>query len=88
MLDLMQGPLVNIPIPPAPSNAQVTFRKGSNDHLAIDIDSESERLISKKDTAEEKGLVSNEHCVNFLILFSSRGNTLSPIILQVIYLSH
>lgn len=88
MLDLMQGPLVNVPIPPAPSNGQVTFRKGSNDHLAIDIDSESERLISKKDTGEEKGLVSNDHCVGFLILFDFRGNTLSSIILQVIYLSH
>ncbi|XP_074326560.1 trans-Golgi network-localized SYP41-interacting protein 1-like [Apium graveolens] len=49
------GQFVNIPIPPGPSNAQVTFRKGSSDHLAIDVDSESERLISKKDTAEEKG---------------------------------
>lgn len=87
MLDLMQGPLINIPIIPAPSNGQVTFRKGSNDHLAIDIDSESERLISKKDT-EEKGLVSNDRCVGFLILFSFRGTTLSSIILQVIYLSH
>lgn len=51
----MQGPLVNIPIPPAASSTNVTLRKGSNDHLAIDIDSESDRLISKKDTAEEKG---------------------------------
>ncbi|WOG88702.1 hypothetical protein DCAR_0207937 [Daucus carota subsp. sativus] len=51
------GPLVNIPIPPAASSTNVTLRKGSNDHLAIDIDSESDRLISKKDTAEEKGYV-------------------------------
>lgn len=52
------GPLVNIPIPPGPSNAHVrSLRKGSSDQLAINIDSESDRLISKKDTAEDKGHV-------------------------------
>lgn len=52
---LMQGPLVNIP-PAGPSNAHVrSLRKGSSDQLAINIDSESDRLISKKNTAEDKG---------------------------------
>lgn len=56
MFDLMQGPPVNIPIPPGPSNAHVrSLRKGSSDQLAINIDSESDRLISKKDTGEDKG---------------------------------
>lgn len=52
------GPPVNIPIPPGPSNAHVrSLRKGSSDQLAINIDSESDRLISKKNTAEDKGHV-------------------------------
>ncbi|XP_074334245.1 trans-Golgi network-localized SYP41-interacting protein 1-like [Apium graveolens] len=51
------GPLVNIP-PAGPSNAHVrSLRKGSSDQLAINIDSESDRLISKKNTAEDKGHV-------------------------------
>lgn len=33
-----------------------TMRKGSTDHLVIDIDSESTRLISNEDTDEDKGL--------------------------------
>lgn len=54
----MQGPLVNIPIPSAPSNAHVrTLRKGSSDHLAINIDSESDRLINKVDKDEDKGVI-------------------------------
>lgn len=58
----MQGALINIPIPAAPSNAHVrTLRKGSSDHLAISIDSESDRLIKKMDKDEDKGVVYSDH---------------------------
>ncbi|KAL5552700.1 hypothetical protein UlMin_040101 [Ulmus minor] len=43
------------PVPPA---AHVrTMRKGSTDHLALDIDAESSRLISSEETDEDKGHV-------------------------------
>ncbi|XWS22695.1 hypothetical protein CRYUN_Cryun29cG0058100 [Craigia yunnanensis] len=39
-----------------PSAAQVrTMRKGSTDHLVLDIDSESDRLINNEETDEDKG---------------------------------
>lgn len=43
------------PVPPA---AHVrTMRKGSTDHLALDIDSESSRLVNnEEETNEDKGL--------------------------------
>ncbi|KAL7093851.1 hypothetical protein ACP275_11G064900 [Erythranthe tilingii] len=34
-----------------------TMRKGSSDHLAINIDSDSERLINNKETDEDKGRI-------------------------------
>ncbi|KAI3501832.1 hypothetical protein L1887_29858 [Cichorium endivia] len=34
-----------------------TFRKGSNDHLALNIDSEADRLINNQETVEDKGHV-------------------------------
>ena len=41
-----------------PSAAHVrTLRKGSNDHLAINIDSESDRLIENEETDEDKGVI-------------------------------
>lgn len=84
---LMQGPVVNMPIPPGPSIAQVrSLKKGSSDQLAINIDSESDRLISKKDTTEDKGLFLQ--IVKFLIQSSFKRNALSFFILQVMCLSH
>ncbi|KAK9934497.1 hypothetical protein M0R45_021638 [Rubus argutus] len=52
------GPLGSKTISPVSSAAHVrTMRKGSTDHLVIDIDSESTRLISNEDTDEDKGHV-------------------------------
>lgn len=51
----MQGPLGKNTISPTPSAAHVrTLRKGSTDHLALNIDSESDHLI-KAETDEDKG---------------------------------
>ncbi|CAH2033999.1 unnamed protein product [Thlaspi arvense] len=45
-------------ISPVPTAAQVrTVRKGSTDHLSINIDSDSEHLINDNETAEDKGHV-------------------------------
>lgn len=45
-------------LPLVPSAAQMrSLRKGSNDQLAITIDSESDRLLDKAGTVEDKGLV-------------------------------
>lgn len=45
-------------MPPVPSAAHArTLRKGSNDHLVLNIDSDSERLIDNKDPDEDKGHV-------------------------------
>lgn len=58
-LMFMQGQLVKNKISPVPSAAHVrTLRKGSSDHLALDIDLESNRLINSKETDEDKGLLS------------------------------
>lgn len=44
-------------ISPVPSAAHVrTMRKGSNDHLALNIDLESQRLVTTEETDEDKGL--------------------------------
>lgn len=51
-----QGSLGKKTISPVPSAAQVrTIRKGSTDHLALDIDLESNRLINNEETDEDKG---------------------------------
>ncbi|KAL2547157.1 hypothetical protein Fot_16390 [Forsythia ovata] len=43
-------------LPPVPSAAHVRpLRKGSSDQLAIDIDSDSERLVNNKEADEDKG---------------------------------
>ncbi|KAG8365977.1 hypothetical protein BUALT_Bualt17G0028200 [Buddleja alternifolia] len=48
--------LVRVQYPSVPSAAHVrTLRKGSSDHLAINIDSDSERLINHKESDEDKG---------------------------------
>ncbi|KAM7269338.1 hypothetical protein ACFE04_024835 [Oxalis oulophora] len=53
------GPsLVKNSISPAQSAAHIrTLRKGSTDHLALDIDSESTRLVNHEETGEAKGHV-------------------------------
>lgn len=51
------GPLGTNTVSPVPSAAHVrTLRKGSTDHLALNIDSESDHLI-KEETDEDKGHV-------------------------------
>lgn len=53
---IAQGSHVNNAISPVPSAAQLrTMRKGSTDHLAINIDSESDNLINKGETDIDKG---------------------------------
>ncbi|KAF7124218.1 hypothetical protein RHSIM_Rhsim12G0037200 [Rhododendron simsii] len=50
------GPIAKKAVAPAAFAAHArTLRKGSNDHLAIDIDSESDRLIKNEETDEDKG---------------------------------
>ncbi|KAL6969338.1 hypothetical protein U1Q18_029054 [Sarracenia purpurea var. burkii] len=50
------GPLAKKAVASASSAAHVrTLRKGSNDHLAINIDTESDRLIKNEETDEDKG---------------------------------
>ncbi|PON42343.1 TGN-related, localized SYP41 interacting protein [Parasponia andersonii] len=52
------GSLGKKTISPVPSAAHVrTMRKGSTDHLALDIDVESNRLINNEETDEDKGHV-------------------------------
>ncbi|KAL9423770.1 hypothetical protein AB3S75_035790 [Citrus x aurantiifolia] len=56
--DVMQGTLGQKTISPVPSAAHTrTMRKGSTDHLTINIDSESARLINSEETDEDKGHV-------------------------------
>jgi hypothetical protein len=56
---VVQGSVGQNSVSPVPPAAHVrTLRKGSTDHLAINIDSESERLINNEGTDEDKGLPS------------------------------
>lgn len=86
---IMQGPLTKKGIPPAaPSAAHVrTLRKGSSDHLAINVDLEYDRLISNEETAEDKGLAS--FCIyNFPVKLSfGQLVYISLLVLQVTYSS-
>ncbi|GJZ59438.1 hypothetical protein Tco_0615254, partial [Tanacetum coccineum] len=51
-------PVGKVGLPLVPSAAQMrSLRKGSNDQLAITIDSESNRLLDKGASVEDKGLV-------------------------------
>nr|XP_043637938.1 nucleoporin nup211-like [Erigeron canadensis] len=51
-----QVPVGKVGLPLVPSAAQMrSLRKGSNDQLAITIDSESDRLLDKVETVEDKG---------------------------------
>ncbi|XP_010478016.1 PREDICTED: myosin-1 isoform X1 [Camelina sativa] len=53
-----KGALGKKSISPVPTAAQVrTVRKGSTDHLSINIDSESEHLMNHNETDEDKGHV-------------------------------
>ena len=87
LLLFIQGSVGKSTISPVPSAAQMrTMRKGSTDHLALDIDSESSRLISNEETDEDKGfhnhmmffsspqvaiLKLETHYNNFLLVFRS-----------------
>lgn len=52
---LMQGTLGKKPISPVASAAHVrTMRKGSTDHLAINIDSESARLVNNSEETDDE----------------------------------
>ncbi|KAK4283509.1 hypothetical protein QN277_000452 [Acacia crassicarpa] len=56
--EVEEGSIGKKVISPAPSAALVrNMRKGSTDHLALDIDGESDRLISRADVDEDKGHV-------------------------------
>lgn len=56
VLMLMQGPSATKTIPPVPTAAHVrTMRKGSTDHLALDVDLESAGLINSEQSDEDKG---------------------------------
>ncbi|KAF8408364.1 hypothetical protein HHK36_007513 [Tetracentron sinense] len=53
-----EGPVGKKSMAPVPPAAHVrTMRKGSSDHLALSIDSESDRLINHEETDEDKGHV-------------------------------
>lgn len=57
LMMVMQGSLGQNTTSIVPPAVQVrTLRKGSTDHLSINIDGESERLISSQGTDEDKGL--------------------------------
>lgn len=45
----------NIPLAPSAAHAR-TMRKGSSDHLAININSESDRLMNSLESDEDKGV--------------------------------
>ncbi|KAJ1422658.1 hypothetical protein SESBI_12848 [Sesbania bispinosa] len=54
--EVEEGSLGKKAIPPVPSAAHVrNMRKGSTDHLALDIDVESDHLIKSADTDDDKG---------------------------------
>lgn len=56
----IQEPVGKSTISPVPSAAHVrSMRKGSTDQLALDIDLESNRLINREETDEDKGLRHN-----------------------------
>ncbi|GKB92205.1 hypothetical protein Tco_0964477 [Tanacetum coccineum] len=55
-------------LPLVPSAAQMrSLRKGSNHQLAITIDSESDRLLDKGASVEDKGLVLIKLLQSFII---------------------
>ncbi|KAK2443517.1 myosin-11 [Trifolium repens] len=56
--EVEEGPLGKKALSPVPSAAHVrTMRKGSTDHLALDISVESDPLINSTDTNDDKGHV-------------------------------
>jgi len=53
----MQGSVPKPSISPVPSAAHIrTTWKGSSDHIAVNVDSESSRLIEREEAVEDKGL--------------------------------
>lgn len=61
LFDILQGPSGKSAIPPVPPASAAharTLRKGSTDHLAIDVETESDRLLEKGlESDEDKGLL-------------------------------
>lgn len=61
LFDILQGPPGKSAIPPVPPASAAharTLRKGSTDHLAIDVDIESDRLLEKgRESDEDKGVL-------------------------------
>ncbi|CAH8381701.1 unnamed protein product [Eruca vesicaria subsp. sativa] len=71
-----KGALVKKSISPVPTAAQVrTVRKGSADHLSINIDSESEHLMNHNETDEDKGHVFKS--LNMSGLIPTQGKTIA-----------
>lgn len=57
---VLQGSISKATISPVPSSTHVrTMRKGSSDHIAVNIDSESSWLIDNEEAVEDKGLENN-----------------------------
>ena len=57
LLFFMQGPVSKPTISPVPSSTHVRSTwKGPSDHIALNIDSESSRLIDNEEAVEDKGL--------------------------------
>ncbi|KAL5998325.1 hypothetical protein ACLOJK_009265 [Asimina triloba] len=54
--EVLKGSQVKNSIPPLPASALRTLRKGSSDHLALNIDMESDRLINHHES-DDKGHV-------------------------------
>ncbi|KAK6930901.1 hypothetical protein RJ641_002694, partial [Dillenia turbinata] len=68
------GSLGRKAISPVPSAAHMRLmRKGSTDHLVLNIDSESDRLINNKDTDEDKGHIFKSLNTSGLIPVQGKG---------------
>lgn len=61
LFGILQAPVGKNAMPPVPSASAAharTLRKGSTDHLAIDLETESDRLIGNgMEIDEDKGLL-------------------------------
>lgn len=61
LFGILQGSAGKSAMPPVPSASAAharTLQKGSTDHLAIDVETESDRLIEKgMESYEDKGLL-------------------------------
>lgn len=65
----LQVPVGKGGLPLVPTAAQMrSLKKGSSEQLAITIDSESERLLDKAESVEDKGLVLKRISIVYSIL--------------------